>query len=670
MVHGDMQQWLNDLSELLINHSSHIQQDEIITTALTQAKDMHNIEKLFELFQLYLYNIMKHVSNERKKLLNNYDTTEGEIISYIDMNIPFLFSQFEKDMCTNIPMFINILFLHNQMKIELNLLYYKYCIELMSYIKNNCDSSVEHHYNCKIENVVYAIGKIIPSKFNDVRIINNFNDNSKTFIQSAINLIKKFNSFYNIINENSKKDSMDNELLIVLVDYKYVIDGLKRNMDNKNSGSEKEIISNEGKMSTKTEFDILHEILLFIFRRLMKKFLNDISQHYVTNESYYFTDISSTTYQINKIFESLCVSVHPLLFYIKKNNTNKVDIEEVFGLYYTYCSDWTNFINIHCAQSKDTIEYKKIFNNCIIYTMTNRLKLNFKLITNTKIEDYNNVYLEEHYTNLFFNMVENISTTLTKRDHLNPKTKEYKWTKFQWICGKFIMTNRERYDYKVSNEMSPLSDIWSSKINIYGMDTDLKQAYDLLLMWNIKTENVWNFHKTLMKSLKKVYNKYVFEHAYFIKKYIDGIKVIHDNIIKRFIKSFKKYKVWTQLVYTYIGLSEMISTDDNIVFTNIDEIKSQMQLENFITEILEKNTDMETLNNISIELENTKPDKDLKFILGHLLFQNFERANLFMEIFKSNISESNKKDLVKDKKFEKYFKKLSNDIQNVIFEIK
>jgi len=170
---------------------------------------------------------------------------------------------------------------------------------------------------------------------------------------------------------------------------------------------------------------------------------------------------------------------------------------------------------------------------------------NFVSVTSTIPEDYNNDYAEERFTDEYYRFVNEISEILKKFDSVNQLTEDYKWTKFEWMIGYYIMSKEEdEYNILNTNVKSLSKYVKFTKIGEDDMSLNLKQAFDISCRWNLNAKSVWESHKTLMSSLQHFYNKIVFDHAYLIMKYLDYIIDVTDKILGRILDTFKLYKMW------------------------------------------------------------------------------------------------------------------------------
>jgi len=119
---------------------------------------------------------------------------------------------------------------------------------------------------------------------------------------------------------------------------------------------------------------------------------------------------------------------------------------------------------------------------------------------------------------------------------------------------------------------------------------------------------------------------------HYLKNSGDNSNTIHLRVIN----TFKKYKEWTEFVYKFIHLSKKITDNDNIKFTNIDQIQSKIDLENLLTVVMEKNTT--DFSPISEKIKRAKDDINyLKYTVNGLIFTNFQNAKTYIEIFETNI---------------------------------
>jgi len=308
------------------------------------------------------------------------------------------------------------------------------------------------------------------------------------------------------------------------------------------------------KSSNLLENVVSPKYLTNVFIGLQKKFLYEISI-LLLNEVKDDNVIAEVVKNVMNVFKTVCDSA-PWILYFIEDNFKSNDTSIIFGLYFSYCGNWEDFITTYCPGFKLTKSDKKNNVKCAIEMITYKLKVNYFKITEQNVSlvtDYN-------YSCELTYLVYVVSISNTLQTYYN-KSEVFLWTHFDWMTTKIFLDN----EYKSSS-----ANLLIEKINTLPYKSKFIQSdeFSVMLQWVPTMVNVLNFQKFIFYSMYikligqvyihwkilsklkvKVFNKRIYTDKYEknIKKDIKSFVFLIEELCRKYLLSLNGYSDWIQI---------------------------------------------------------------------------------------------------------------------------
>lgn len=379
----------------------------------------------------------------------------------------------------------------------------------------------------------------------------------------------------------------------------------------------------------------MNEILLYILKGLKHYFLDNFFNS--------FDDGTAIIHQneleniVSKMFDELCVNVPLILYFLNENQCNDT---ELYGSYFSLCSDWMIFFNHRCPrEALDSMNWYVL--KCIVRSAQEKLLLNDFMITKSKTYDENHIKNDQKKMR-FTELLKNFNLLLNT--FYEGKT-VHQWSSIDWLSGKYFFTK--------DHSSKDLNKIKSTTITIGDQLTTFDEVYHQLLPWNSNLKTILIFHNLYMGYIDETMEIYVKQQAKIILLYFEYMNnTVWNTVLLRLTRTFKWYTLGTDISFIHYLNSPAISFSTQESASNIIaavENISKKTKESIIE--IRKNILKEEEIYLEQWVENTLTDTDKNnFIknLNNILFKNCEDASTLIDNFTWIVEVSKKKNSFAD----------------------